>query len=112
LTHRREYQKVFSENKAFPNTAYTILTRPNELGHARLGMAVSKKACKKAIGRNRIKRQFRESFRLHQQRLPAVDIVVLARPEAAIMSARQLRQNLEKSWDKIVAHFSRPVNHE
>ena len=59
-----------------------VIARPNGLEHARLGLAVGVRAAGNAVNRNRIKRLVRESFRRHQSELPAVDLVVNARPEA------------------------------
>lgn len=55
--------------------------RPHEPG-ARLGMAVSKKVGP-AVVRNRLRRLIREVFREIRGGLPAVDLVVIARPSAA-----------------------------
>ena len=65
---------------------------------ARLGMAVSRRVSKLAVSRNRIRRQIRESFRLHRARLPDCDILVIARPSAVQQSNVQLRAELESLW--------------
>ena len=52
------------------------MSRPNELGHARLGMVVAKRLFKRAVDRNRMRRVIRETFRLYSPQLAAVDIVV------------------------------------
>lgn len=44
---------------------------------ARLGIVVAKKNVKLAVARNRLKRIVRESFRLQQQSLHGLDIVVV-----------------------------------
>ena len=54
--------------------------------------AVSRKVDRRAVVRNRIKRGLREAFRQQRQQLAALDLVVVARPEAASASAAQLRQ--------------------
>lgn len=50
--------------------------RPNELGHARLGMVVAKRQFKRAVDRNRMRRIIRETFRLSSPELPPLDVVV------------------------------------
>ena len=67
----------------------------------RLGMAVSRRVSKLAVVRNRIRRQIRESFRLHRARLPACDILVIARQSAAEQSSAQLRAELESIWSRL-----------
>jgi len=46
----------------------------------RLGIVVGKRAVRRAVDRNRLKRAIRESFRHEQHRLPSLDIVVQAMP--------------------------------
>lgn len=70
---------------------------------ARLGMAVSRRVSKLAVVRNRIRRQIRESFRLHRAGLPACDILVIARQSAAQQSNAQLRAELETLWSRLAA---------
>ena len=59
-------------------------------------MAVSKKACRKAVDRNRVKRLIREYFRRHKFELAAGDYVVLAKLGVANLSRRQISAELEK----------------
>ncbi len=56
----------------------------------RLGLAVSRKVDPRAVGRNRIKRALRETFRHHRAHLADGDYVVVARVGAARCSGRQL----------------------
>ena len=44
---------------------------------ARLGLVVPKRVLKRAVDRNRVKRQIREAFRLARPTLPPWDIVVV-----------------------------------
>lgn len=60
-------------------------------GPPRLGLAVSRKVDPRAVGRNRIKRILRDTFRLQRARLVAGDYVVVARPGASRCSGEELR---------------------
>jgi ribonuclease P protein component len=71
---------------------------PNEVGHARLGMAISAKLVRSAVRRNRIRRVIRETFRMHQHRLPAVDLFVVVRAAAAGCSNPDLVSHLLRLW--------------
>ena len=73
------FKNVFDNPVRAASPHLTLLAKPNELGHPRLGLAVPKKALKRAVWRNRVKRVVRESFRLRQHQLPAIDIVVVAK---------------------------------
>ena len=70
---------------------------------ARLGIAVSKRVDAHAIGRNRIKRIARESFRTMRARLPAGDYVLLAQREAAHANNAQLVHALAALWIRAIA---------
>ena len=50
----------------------------SDAGPARLGMVIGKKHARRASDRNRLRRMLRERFR--RMTLPAVDVIVLARP--------------------------------
>jgi ribonuclease P protein component len=78
--------------------------RNNELGHARLGLAISKRVSKRAVERNRIKRLLRESFRRIQHQLPAIDLMVMAREQAAGVPGPQLLAELDGLWKKLLTN--------
>jgi ribonuclease P protein component len=76
--------------------------RGNELGHARLGLAISKRVSKRAVERNRIKRLLRESFRRVRHQLPPIDLMVMAREQAAGIPGPQLLGELDELWKKLL----------
>lgn len=78
-----------------------IQYRPRDTTGARLGMAVSRRVSKLAVVRNRIRRQIRESFRLHRARLPDLDILVIARTLAATQPNAALRAELLTLWQAL-----------
>ncbi|WP_158881136.1 ribonuclease P protein component [Rhodanobacter sp. L36] len=82
---------------------FHVRYRSNELGHARLGLAISKRVSKRAVERNRIKRLLRESFRRIQHQLPAVDVMVMAREQAAGIPGSELLIELDQLWKKLSA---------
>ena len=74
---------------------------PNEMGYARLGMAVSARAIRSAVRRNRIRRLVRETFRMHQHELPAIDLFVMVRATADRGGNAELVASLERIWREI-----------
>ncbi|MBL8527501.1 MAG: ribonuclease P protein component [Burkholderiales bacterium] len=54
--------------------------RPNELGFARLGIVIGRKAARRAVDRNQCKRWVREQFRAAQFNLAGLDVVLRFRP--------------------------------
>ena len=79
----------------------TLLALPNELGIARLGLAISRKVARTAVARNRIKRAARESFRQNQQALGGLDIIILGRQGIEKQTKQMLRRELEKNWSRL-----------
>ena len=76
------FGRVFKEAKRSGDKWFTVLSRGNGQENARLGLAISKKQCKKAVARNRLKRVVRESFRQHKAGLKGLDIVVMNKAAA------------------------------
>jgi len=101
LTTSDHYQRVFAEPTRVSDSAFTLLACANKEGRPRLGLAISKKCARKAVQRNRIKRQVRETFRMQQKELPAIDIVVLCRPEAVHLNTKDLALRLNKLWHRL-----------
>ncbi len=102
---------VFQRSQRAGTPQVTILGRRNQLGHPRIGLAVAKKQIKRANERNRIKRLIRESFRLHQNRLPAMDFVVLVKKGVAELDNRMLTDNLEKLWHRHCCQAQASLSH-
>lgn len=68
-----------------------------------MGIVVSKKVGK-AVVRNRVRRRLREALRLlvraRALRVDAADLVIIARPEAAAASYRELEQSLVRALNR------------
>ncbi len=101
LMTAKDYSHVFDDAKKVADGSWTLIVRPNEVGYARLGLAIAKKALPRAVDRNRMKRIARESFRQMHDSLPAMDIVVLTRRGSAQKSNSELVASLEKCWVKL-----------
>ncbi|MBN8923907.1 MAG: ribonuclease P protein component [Rhodanobacter sp.] len=82
---------------------FHVRYRPNGLGHARLGLAISKRVSKCAVERNRLKRLLRESFRRVRDQLPPVDVVVMAREQAAGLPGAELLAEAAALWQRLAA---------
>ena len=78
-----------------------MIARPNGLGHARLGLAVGVRSAGNAVNRNRVKRVVREAFRHIHQELPAVDLVVNARPAAGKATNAEMTASVTTLWNRI-----------
>jgi len=100
------FQTVFSKPVRFGSHHFTLLITPTDKSpnssKNRLGLAIAKKRVKLAVQRNRVKRQVRESFRLNQHNLPAIDIVVMVKSGIDKLDNKAINQELEKIWRKII----------
>lgn len=100
LLTAKQFQYVFDQAPVrASHPSLLILAKPNGLSFARLGLVIGKKHIKTAVGRNRIKRLIRESFRTRQ--LPALDVIVLARGGADNLDNDEARRILNGLWKRI-----------
>ena len=99
-----EFKRVFQRPIRSGDDSFRILARTNDTQCHRLGMAVSKKSCRKAVGRNRIKRVVRESFRAGmtgQKPGNTLDFVVLPTAQATHQNNQVLIDSLSAHWQKL-----------
>jgi ribonuclease P protein component len=90
-----EFQAVFGEGSRVSGALLRLHARfADTPDGARLGLTVSKRVDKRAVGRNRIRRVLRETFRLARAGLPPGDYVVLAKPESRAAANAALRADL------------------
>lgn len=110
LLNAAAYTQVFNNAQAkISHSAFLILANraedPEQQG--RLGLIAAKKNLKRAVQRNAFKRQVRESFRLHQQQLAGVNIVVMARSGAQNLTDQAFRAEIDAAWDRLNRRLSR-----
>lgn len=103
--NKNEYDYVFEQAIKIVTPEFIVLFRNNSLGHARLGLALSKKMIAKAHDRNRVKRLLREGFRKTQ--LPAVDMIFLARQGVAKQTNLGINTILSKTWEKLTSCYEK-----
>lgn len=102
LLNGHDFQLVFKgTNCRSSDQLLTVLAIRNEQDQARLGLAISKRFIKTAVGRNRVKRLIRDSFRRHQALLIGLDIVVMNRVGALTASNQALTKALEAHWRRV-----------
>ncbi|MDC9515136.1 ribonuclease P protein component [Pseudoalteromonas sp. CST5] len=95
------YSRIFNEPARAATPLFTLLAKPNDQDKPRLGLTVAKKRVKKACQRNRIKRLARESFRLNQNTIDNIDIVLMVKSGIDEQSNEEITKQLTKLWRKI-----------
>jgi len=101
LRRKSDFEAAYARGRRFGNGFFAVTAKPNGIGGPRLGLAVSVRTAGSSVERNRIRRTIRESFRLHQHEIPAVDLVVSARGRARNAAGAELRASLVALWKKV-----------
>jgi ribonuclease P protein component len=93
------YQLLFRKGRRIALPHFVIYYAMRDSGPSRLGTTVSRKVGN-AVIRNHCKRQLKEFFRSIRHDLhPSLDLSILARPGAAGLTTRQVRQELLDGLD-------------
>lgn len=105
LVTKAEFKNVFDEPFKVGQRYLTVLYKPNQKAHARMGIIVGKRAVNSAVDRNRIRRIIRDSFRFHQEKLIGWDIVVIARQQCDSLSKDKIRKGIDDLWERLVTQY-------
>ena len=78
LKKKGDFDRAFREGSRARSELLLVVVAENGLDHSRLGLSVGKRIWKSAVRRNRVRRIFREAFRLSQHELPpGLDVVLV-----------------------------------
>ena len=77
ITKPRDYAHIFQQGMHSQGKFWKLIFSPSGQANPRLGLAISKKICKRAVDRNLFKRIARETFRQHRDDFDLLDFVVM-----------------------------------
>jgi ribonuclease P protein component len=103
LRSKLQFDAIYAGGKRIDDRFFGLRIKPNGLEHPRIGLAVAVKTAGNAVARNRTRRLIRESFRLAQHALPAVDVVVAAKIPSREAPAAALRASLATLWNRVAS---------
>ena len=100
IRRRRDFERLLAQGVRRHAAGFTFYLERRAEGGPRLGVLVSRRHSPKAVRRNALKRSIREAFRLEQQQLGPVDILV--RPPYGAVPGRQMIEKLRQLLAKVV----------
>ena len=103
LRSKLQFDAIYAGGRRLDDRFFGVRVKPNGLTHPRIGLAVSIKTAGNGVARNRLRRIVRESFRLAQHDLPAVDIVVAAKIPVREAPAAALHASLATLWQRVAS---------
>lgn len=105
-----DYKTIFDSTELKVSSKYfLILARVTQPHSARVGLIIAKKNVKKAVQRNRLKRQIRQAFRTHKELLDRLDLVVLAKKDADTLSNPAVASQLTHLWQDMSVKLARKL---
>jgi len=73
-----DFRRAYQHGSRARGEVLIVVAVANDLDHARLGLSVGRRIWKRAVRRNRVRRIFREAFRLAQHELPpGFDLILI-----------------------------------
>ena len=76
MRRKADFEQLLRRGEKRSIAGYTFYMRRRDAGKPRLGMLISRRHAAAATQRNRIKRCIREAFRVEQERLGSIDLLV------------------------------------
>ena len=94
LRQKAQFERLLRHGLRRNQAGYSFFLERRAAGAARLGILVSKKHAAQAVERNRIKRCIREAFRMEQEALGPIDLLV--RPPYGIRASPHMIKRLRE----------------
>jgi len=103
ITDKKDFQKVYRSGRKITGNLFILRFAPNRLPQPRFGLVVSNKVSKKAVVRNRLKRQIRSKIQNDwQTQLPRYDHILYCRPgRLAGKNYSQISADLDQIFSRV-----------
>jgi ribonuclease P protein component len=104
LRRSEDFRRVYDRRRSASDQWLIVYANTNDLPYVRLGLSVSRKYGN-AIQRNRLRRLYREAFRLTRQQMPTgLDLVLIPRG-----TTEPTLDDLKSSLPKLVKNVARKL---
>ena len=105
VTSGSHFARAYKNGSRARGDVVTVVVVANGTDVTRLGLSVGRKVWRSAVRRNRVRRVFREAFRLSYPELPVgVDVIMIGAP-AAEPALEATRKELVRLVDKAHARY-------
>jgi len=95
LNKQNDFDNIFQQGGSAQDDFLVVRFLPNHLPLSRFGLVASTKVSKKAVDRNRLRRQLSESIRLNLKRItPGWDLVIIVKPKMIGLDYGQIEKSL------------------
>jgi ribonuclease P protein component len=109
LVRKNDFARAFRAGRRARGATIVVVVMTNGLPEARLGLSVGRAIWKSAVKRNRVRRIFREAFRLSYPELPGgVDVIMIPAAPKLEPDLARTRAELVDLVPRALARFSEP----
>jgi ribonuclease P protein component len=97
LKKRKDFDNVFKGGKTIAGELIFLKVIKNNLDISRLGFVIGLKISKKAVIRNKIKRQLRGIIKENLSDIkPGLDVIIISKPDIIDKNYQEIKNDLEK----------------
>lgn len=107
LKNKKIFKKIFKNKTSFYSLYFTFIYKPNDVKHLRYAILISKKNEKKAVHRNKIKRQIRSILRNCEFNKYFFDVVIIPKKAFLNFNFENKKKDLLKAIDKFWIKFNK-----
>lgn len=107
VVRKADFARAYQHGRRARGASLLVVGAPNGLDHPRLGLSVGKRIWRSAVQRNRVRRVFREAFRLSVPELPSgLDLVLVPAVPALVPELAATRQELVRLAHKVARRLA------